>query len=232
MIDRMRSVAPILLSYLPTRTRRTFVVLGCPRGGTSLLAGALNAAGVYMGQYRTLQYEDPEFRIPPTQSGEALERLVPVIRRRNVTRRYWGWKVPNNIYYIDRIKDLLINPCFLFVYRDPLEIARSSASHDGRDWEEQRERLIEAALNHTEKVRRFQKSLQSTHHVFYVDAIQAEPAIFVEQMVRILEPLRPDRSRLLEFVKPDGGYHAHAKVSQRVKTETATTAKTAGVERS
>ncbi|SDW56102.1 hypothetical protein [Thiocapsa roseopersicina] len=225
----MTSVATTLLKYLPTRTRRTFVVLGCPRGGTSLLAGALSAAGVHMGRYRTLQYEDPEFRIPPTQAGEALERLAPVIRRRNLLRRHWGWKVPNNIYYIDRVKDLLINPCFLFVYRDPLEIARSSASHDGRDWEEQRERLIEVALNHTEKVRRFQESLQSPHHVFRVDTIQADPAIFVDRIVRILEPLRADRERLLEFVKPDGGYHAHAKVSQRVKT--AKTANTPGVKR-
>jgi hypothetical protein len=181
-----------------------------------------------MGRYRTLQYEDPEFRIPPTQAGTALERLAPVIRRRNLVRRYWGWKVPNNIYYIDRIKDLLINPCFLFVYRDPLEIARSSASHDGRNWEEQRERLIQVALNHTEKVRRFQESLQATHHVFRVEAIQADPAIFVDRMVRILEPLRPDRAGLLQFVKPDGGYHAHATVPQRVKTATA--AKTSGVQ--
>jgi hypothetical protein len=218
MIERMKSFAPTLLKYLPARTRRTFVVLGCPRGGTSLLAGALNAAGVYMGEYRTLQYEDPEFKIPPTQAGEAFERLAPVIRRRNLTRRYWGWKVPNNIYYIERIQELLIDPCFLFVYRDPLEIARSSASHDGRDWEEQRERLIEIAVNHTEKVRRFQESLRSAHHVFQVDAIQADPALFVDRMVHILEPLRPDRERLLQFVKPDGGYHAHAKVSRRVKT--------------
>lgn len=217
MVETMSSVVPMLLRYLPNRTRRTFVVLGCPRGGTSLLAGTLNAAGVYMGRFRTLQYEDPEFKIPPPKASEALERLAPVIHRRNVSRRYWGWKVPNNIYYIQRIQHLLIDPHFLFVYRDPLEIARSSANHDGRDWEEQRVRLIGIAVKHTEKVRSFQESLQSTHHVFHLEAIHADPPAFVDRMIHLLEPLRPNRERLLQFVNPDGGYHDHAGVPRRVR---------------
>ena len=45
------------------KTQRTYVVMGSPRGGTSLLAGVLHRAGVYMGAFRTKQYEDPEFKI-------------------------------------------------------------------------------------------------------------------------------------------------------------------------
>lgn len=37
---------------------KTFIVLGNPRGGTSLIAGALIGLGVYMGDYTTPQYED------------------------------------------------------------------------------------------------------------------------------------------------------------------------------
>ena len=201
-----------LLKLWPARTRRTFVVLGCPRGGTSLLAGALSAAGVYMGHYQTLQYEDPAFKIPPHQACEARERLTRTILSRNLTRRYWGWKFPNAIYYIERVLPLLINPCFLFVYRDAHEIARSSARHDGRDWAAQGERLLQVAINHTAKVRRFQASLSPPYHVFQVEAIQADPRAFAEQMVRVLHPMSAERERIMRFVMPEGGYHAHGAV--------------------
>ena len=39
-----------------------------PRGGTSLLAGVLHRAGVYIGAFKTKQYEDPEFKIPPDRA--------------------------------------------------------------------------------------------------------------------------------------------------------------------
>ncbi|GEM_PF-1407476 len=113
----------------PAVTERTFVVLGCPRGGTSLLAGALHASGIYMGDFRTAQYEDPAFKVRP---GDARRNpnieacLLPVIEARNRTHRYWGWKVPNSIYYIQQIRHLLVNPVFLFVYREEEAIARSS----------------------------------------------------------------------------------------------------------
>ncbi len=74
-----------------TQTRRTFVVLGCPRGGTSLVAGALHTAGVYMGNLGNYyQYEDRDFKIPPKQADQALETLAPVIRQRNRKYPYWA----------------------------------------------------------------------------------------------------------------------------------------------
>jgi hypothetical protein len=69
--------------------------MGSPRGGTSLLAGVLHRAGVYMGAFRTKQYEDPEFKIPPERAFDAVAQLAPVIRSRNAQYEYWGWKLPN-----------------------------------------------------------------------------------------------------------------------------------------
>jgi len=190
------------------RTLRTFVVLGCPRGGTSLLAGALKVAGVHMGEFRTNQYEDPDFNIPLHEADRALERLEPVIVRRNRDHLYWGWKLPNNIYYIDSVRHLLVEPCYLFVYRDLFAIARSSARHDKRDWEVEGERLLRAAVNHTRRVRAFQSTLRADHHVFQLEAIHADPSAFVDRLKEIVFPLEAQRDRLLEFVDPRGGYHA------------------------
>lgn len=197
-------------SAAPYRVKRTFVALGCPRGGTSLLAGALHHAGVFMGGFATRQYEDPDFKLPLDIARDARAvraRLAPVIRARNLDHEYWGWKVPNNIYYIRHVLDLLHNPCFLFIYRDPLAIARSSARHDDRDWESQQERLLEVARSHTQKVRQFQEELRGESHVFRLEEIHAAPGEFAERLARILSPLVPDRARLQEFVDPAGGYH-------------------------
>jgi hypothetical protein len=41
-----------------------------------------------------------------------------------------------------------------------------------------------------------------------LEAIHANPQSFVDQLIAILDPLRPDRERLLRFINPDGDYHA------------------------
>ena len=189
------------------KTKRTFVVVGCPRGGTSVLAGALHHAGVHMGAFTTTQYEDPDFKIPPDLASGASARLAPVIRSRNEQFEYWGWKVPNSVYYIQSVAPLLVNPCFLFIYRDPLEIARSSARHDEGNWDERRQMLFEVAVAHTALVRRFQKSLRAGHHEFWLEAIHRDAAGFVDRFIALLAPLPADRDALLRFVSPDGGYH-------------------------
>ena len=189
------------------KTKRTYVVLGSPRGGTSLLAGALHRAGVYMGEFKTKQYEDPDFKIPPNLAPSAALQLGPTIRSRNEQFEHWGWKLPNNIYYIRQLVPLLIDPLFLFIYRDPQEIARSSARHDARDWNEQGKHLLDVAISHTQRVRAFQDSLRSGFHAFQLETIHANPAAFVAQFCELLAPLEPDRDELLRFVHGDGGYH-------------------------
>jgi hypothetical protein len=191
----------------PVKTHRTFVVLGSPRGGTSLLAGALHRAGVYMGRFKSTQYEDPEFKMLPNAAREAPARLAPTIRSRNLQFAYWGWKVPNNIYYIRNIVHLLINPVFLFIYRDPLAVAKSSAKHDGRNWEEQSQRLLDVAIAHTKRVQEFQETLDAGFRAFQLEAIHGDPISFVDQFCQVLEPLAVDRDELLRFVDCKGGYH-------------------------
>lgn len=191
----------------PLKVRKTFVVLGCPRGGTSLIAGALHHAGVYMGDFRTTQYEAPDFKIPPSDALDAVARLGAIIRHRNEGREFWGWKYPNSIYYIRNILHLLRDPVFLFVYRDIYETARSSAKHDSRNWDVEGPNLIEVARNHTRKVQEFQASLEQPYHVFRLAEIHSNPAGLVSALVEIIQPLRADPARILQFVDPEGGYH-------------------------
>jgi len=194
-----------LIRFFP-KTKKTFVVLGCPRGGTSLIAGSLQRAGVYMGEVKTNQYEDPDFKIRPRNKHQALQRLGPVIRQRNRTYAYWGWKVPNNIYYIEKIKHVLIRPVYIFVYRDPEAIARSSARHDGKDWAAHSERLLEVAHNHTKMVRQFQAKVVGEAYEFRVEDIHTDPEAFADRIMQIVQPIDSDRRTIIQFINPKGGY--------------------------
>ena len=100
--------------------RRTLVVLGAPRGGTSMLAGTLDKLGVYMGDRIGHQKEDPRFRQDTT-----LEQKLQAIADNNARHRIWGWKLPNSIYYYGDLHAQLINPVFLTGYRNPFSVACS-----------------------------------------------------------------------------------------------------------
>jgi len=196
---------------MPTVTQRTYVVLGAPRGGTSLIAGALHAAGIYMGQFATGQYEDIDFKIAPADVKRGLDvtrRLSPIIERRNQQHRYWGWKLPNTIYYIEQVQHLLINPVFLFVYRDQESIARSSAKHDKKRWWLHRRQLRRVARNHTQLVQNFEQSLDLSiaKARFQVEDIHKDVPRFVEQLATLVQPYQFDKEAVTNFINPNGGY--------------------------
>ena len=105
--------------------RRTYVVLGAPRGGTSMIAGLLRLFGIPMGPNLGHQHEDPRFR---TDTSLALK--IEAINTNNNLYERWGWKLPDNIYYYNDLSEYLLNPVFIAVYRNPLAIAISSVEHD------------------------------------------------------------------------------------------------------
>lgn len=193
-----------------TRVKKTFVVLGCPRGGTSLIAGALYHCGISMGNFRTGQYEDPDFKLRPERARSARRLLPPRIRVRNSIHEYWGWKVPNAIYYIGRIRKHLVNPQYLFVYRDPEAVARSSARHDGINWDANRERLLRDAKRHREKLQAFERLLghNGNVHVFRHEDIHGDPEAFIDRLFEIVSPLKPSRADIRRFINREGGYRA------------------------
>jgi hypothetical protein len=108
---------------------RTIVVLGAPRGGTSLVAGALRLAGVFMGddidqannEDRAFNLHGGNLSIITQNEGRSrfLDHVRRTIAQRNATRAVWGWKDPLAALYISDILPDLVNPRLILVTRDP-----------------------------------------------------------------------------------------------------------------
>lgn len=129
MLQRKNSKAGFSIrSSSAPATRRTFVVLGAPRGGTSLIAGALRLAGVFMGEeIDQANNEDLAFTCHkgdlaaladgPQRAGY-LDAARRTIAARNASHAVWGWKDPLSALYVEELLPALVNPRFILVTRD------------------------------------------------------------------------------------------------------------------
>lgn len=183
--------------------RRTYVVLGVPRGGTSMMAGLLKVLGVFMGKDDGPQHEDPAFR-EETSIRDKKEAILEY----NGKYEKWGWKLPNSIYYYANIQKHLINPVFITVYRNPMTVALSSSRHDGRPMDLS---LVEVAANHCAAVNNIVKLHPAVPAwgCAYESVVRSENrGRFVKE---VADGLRLETSNdvleaAAEFLDPDTGY--------------------------
>ncbi len=101
--------------------RRTAVVLGLYRGGTSMVAGVLRSLGVFMGDRIDPRnnHEDLDFQ------GAGAEKIRECIAKRNIAHDVWGWKDPGSLFSFADWRAHVRNPYFLFVFRDGLAAAQT-----------------------------------------------------------------------------------------------------------
>lgn len=117
----------MLWQELAVKCRKTIVVLGVPRSGTSMVAGMLRSLGIFMGEnVKPRTHEDLEILWRPRKEIEG------VVLRRNESREVWGWKDPHAARYIREIVDSLVSPMFIRVNRKPSDCARSDCRRNRR----------------------------------------------------------------------------------------------------
>ncbi|HWP56352.1 MAG TPA: sulfotransferase [Candidatus Acidoferrales bacterium] len=137
------------------REEKTVIVLGLARSGTSVVAGMLKSIGVAMGPsvYDDANplgsFEDRDFQQfhkqifaaigadrtywnPPSLEeilklkadwAAAIERLVA---RKSAPGKIWGWKHARTLLTVDLFLPYVHRPHFVAVFRNPLDIAKSS----------------------------------------------------------------------------------------------------------
>lgn len=117
--------------------QRTLIVVGCGRGGTSLVAGVAIILGVPMGaDGDSVNHEDVELvnaaqgrdingRSTECSADSIIEQLNKLIHERNDLNNIWGWKDPSADLYLEAISGAIRNPFVVFVNRDMAAIAQS-----------------------------------------------------------------------------------------------------------
>jgi hypothetical protein len=113
--------------------RRTFIVTGLHRSGTSLVASILLHAGIFMGRhFNDAVFEDEEMGVI-LKSGDtdALQRLID---ERNAAHEIWGFKLPE-VYLHLRPEQLALfdNAHLIVAFRDIASIGVRNSLSEYRD---------------------------------------------------------------------------------------------------
>ena len=124
---------------------KTFVILGCHRSASSLVAKALHEAGVHMGDELLSDLPDnPEGHF---EDMDFLKKNVEILGgniwndvdrelnnvdtaelvSRKDTRPLWGWKDPRTVLTIEKYYDHLQDPIIVALFRKPEHVAKSMA---------------------------------------------------------------------------------------------------------
>ena len=125
------------ISIEPPKAEKTLIVVGCGRGGTSLVAGAAIILGVPMGADKeSVNHEDVELvnaaqgrdvdgRPMNRAADSVIQNLRGLIQGRNESNSVWGWKDPSADLYLEEVSGEVRNPLVVFVNRDMAAIAQS-----------------------------------------------------------------------------------------------------------
>ncbi len=136
VVTRPRSGARILRPNPDTSTG-CFLVLGTPRGGTSVVAGLLRLAGLPMGEHiDETNQEDLEFLDigqqlrSPSETDAGFHHVVAAEQRfrnlhdlRAASNGAWGFKDPTLIDYLSDVIQYINNPRLICVLRGPVAVA-------------------------------------------------------------------------------------------------------------
>lgn len=115
------------------QAEKTFIVMGVARSGTSMVATALTAAGLYMGAHPNDVVQEDKQILSFLQAGQHA-MLRTLIGYRNSQHAVWGFKIPNLHAYLtaDHIR-WFRNPHLIVIFRDPVAVAVRGALSEHYD---------------------------------------------------------------------------------------------------
>ncbi|MFT6285973.1 MAG: hypothetical protein ACJAYC_002453 [Halieaceae bacterium] len=196
----------------------TLIVLGAPRGGTSAIAGALAAMGIYMGRGAAAPVFESLALANAIESGDQ-DKVRELIDTFNQEYPVWGFKRPGFTRFVDEYHALFRNPIYLVIFRDPAATASRSII-SGR-----------LKVNYLKKLRRVLTVYEGI--VNFVEASGA-PTLFISYEKLLQDPLntltRINDALKLEtaaellnkgarFVEPSPEQYLEASRSHRVEGE-------------
>lgn len=200
----------------PRSGAATFCVTGAARGGTSMTAGLLRLAGLFMGDdIDPDNHEDRGFTLHGGDVGALKDprdryalgvyvgRVLSLIERRNEAHARWGWKDPAAVYYAHMLHGYLRNPHYIVITRDPLAVARGEHVHGG---EFVIEHIREASRVAAQAVS-FIDSVEAPGLILSYERALRHPAELVDELLwfTAIEATAEQRQKMIEYVAPERG---------------------------
>jgi len=195
---------------------RGIFVFGAPRGGTSMVAGALRILGVDMGARQgvgnneDLDIQDArggvaELGDPTSETFmSALSRMRPLVEERAKSVTAWGWKDPHGVLYAEQVFDLLPEPRIICVYRDP----QAAAERVHLLTEKPLLSALEETLSLYQRSRTYLETCEGPAALVSYEKSLVRPERFVEQLIAYcgLAPSQPQIDEAIGFCYPERGH--------------------------
>lgn len=132
MLDQLTNSGVTVLADTLAADTATIIVVGAPRSGTSMVAAALSALGIFMGdRIDTSVFEDLRLTDALENAPEELPAVVGDYDRK---QSVWGFKRPMAFRSIEPHLHLFRNPRLIVPFRDPVAVAKREEVSMGFDF--------------------------------------------------------------------------------------------------
>lgn len=130
----------------PTEEKRTLLITGVPRSGTSFLASVVGRLGVPQsrGPGDKVSGHGEHVGLRDAFGGRRDAEFRSIVAEFDAAHPTWAWKLPAMKADLDWVADRVRNPCFVFTFKEPLSVAmrKVSTGHD-TDLEENFNKIFE-----------------------------------------------------------------------------------------
>jgi hypothetical protein len=194
MTQAANQVEKTIIIHKPARlavslNKATIVICGSQRGKTSAVAYALYNMGLFLGdRIGEKNYEDADILSvlpdPSLKSKFVLENLQRIVEIRNKSHDVWGFKIPHASGYIDELSNILRNPVFVIVFRNPVSVMRSICNRETARFDI--DKMLRVAARPIEAAKRVNTTKAPA---IFVDAdeLDRNPEIFVQEISKALQ---------------------------------------------
>jgi hypothetical protein len=203
---------PKLSPGMAVSAPRTFILTGVALSGTSMLAQAVKAAGIFIGMSADdIVHEDLEMAAALTAKSDAA--LESVIHARNVSHQVWAFKLPD---LHKRMEAKAIakfrNPHLVVTFRDIAAIAQRHIMSERVDaWP-----VLEEAASGQLALLKFIRQLKCPLMLVSYEKATAFPGSFIAALTDFIgAPVTQGRGQdMLGAVEPDRGAYIRSKRRQ------------------
>jgi len=183
---------------------KTVICFGTPRGGTSMVAGAIYGLGVDMGDDLPVNLEDNRFNMDKTDlpRGKFVKSMQEIIRENTASKGTWGWKYPYAARYLEELLPQIKNPHLVLVFRDPVPGAMRNVSRGKMS----AERAMAQRLRAEMKNLRIAEDCGAPSLMVSYERASQKPEEFLSEMAAFLNvDIPPNKDKIVEFMTP-GSY--------------------------